>query len=128
MDDPFFAAVGSTVEPVRATRQLEPEVDSWRAPERPVRRAAEKSREQYRPARVVEPTHVVEEHEHTVEPVRPAPKKKRYCENNRMPSMLNNIAEPKPLRIFPNKPPNSKKLFDVVIPDQWTYAEPYSDD
>lgn len=43
----------------------------------------------------------------------------------RMPSMLNGIKAPKPLKINPNKPPQSKKFFNLEIPDHYVYAKPY---
>ena len=43
----------------------------------------------------------------------------------RLPSMLNDIKAPKPLKINPNKPPQSKRYFNIQIPDHFTYAKPY---
>ena len=43
----------------------------------------------------------------------------------RLPSMLNDIKAPKPLKINPNKPPQSKQYFNIQIPDHFTYAKPY---
>lgn len=43
----------------------------------------------------------------------------------RLPSMLDDVQAPKPLHINPLKPPGSKLLFDVQMPDTITYAQPY---
>ena len=50
----------------------------------------------------------------------------KVYENKRLPSMLNDVEAPKPLKIYPNKPPNSRKLF-IDVPDTWNFAEPYDD-
>ncbi|KAK8866940.1 hypothetical protein M9Y10_009909 [Tritrichomonas musculus] len=43
----------------------------------------------------------------------------------RLPSMLDDIKGPKPLKINPKKPPESKKFFNIQVPDHYTYAKPY---
>lgn len=71
------------------------------------------------------------EREEVVKPVKPAKpppeRQARPCENKRMPSMLNDIVAPKPLKIYANKPPTSRKLF-IEMPDTWKSPEPYDDD
>jgi hypothetical protein len=44
----------------------------------------------------------------------------------RRPSMLTNVAAPKPLKIYANKPPNSKRLH-WPEPTHFAFADPYSD-
>ena len=43
----------------------------------------------------------------------------------RLPSMLNDISAPKPLKINPNKPPNSFQFFNVNVPDIPKHTEMY---
>lgn len=57
-------------------------------------------------------------------PRREPERQKRFCENKRLPSMLDDVQAPKPLKIYANKPPNSRKLF-VDPPETWKHPEPY---
>ena len=94
-DDPFFSSVGDST-PVAETKTLE------RSPSPDHRECREIRKERI-------------------------PKSKRPKDPNapRLPCMLDDVPSEKPLKINPNKPPTSKRLFGIVMPEKWEYAEPY---
>ena len=49
----------------------------------------------------------------------------RYVENSRLPSMLNDVKAPPPLKIDPRKPPTSKILSFDNLPETWHLAQAY---
>lgn len=123
--DPFFASSGDVaVAPVRATRALDRNDDDddgygQRGRWRDDKKRKTRDFDQHRGGS--EKIHT----QMTSKPAAPSVKPKPYCENKRMPSMLNDVPSPKPLKIYANKPPNSKKFFNVEMPEQWKYPEPY---
>lgn len=59
-------------------------------------------------------------------PARPPPRKREKDPNApRLPCMLDDVPSEKPLKINPNKPPTSKRLYGFVMPEKWEYAKPY---
>lgn len=125
MDDPFFAGIG-TSSPVSAIKTLERseaksvlEPTSFRNQAEKNEFYRNKAREQSKPKFSYTPNRDA--------PHRHNRKEERQKDPNapRLPSMLNDVPSMKPLKINPNKPPQSKKLYGIVLPDVYEYAEPY---
>lgn len=121
--DPFFSSSGNvSAIPVRATRALEKNDDDDESyPPRGRNWREDKKRTKETDKRQKERSQI------STKGSDAKSKPKPYCENKRMPSMLNDVVSPKPLKIYANKPPNAKKFFNVQMPEQWTYATPYDE-
>jgi hypothetical protein len=89
LDDPFFAAAGGALVPVRAEA----------APPAPAPPPSRRPVMECRPRR-------------------------RDAKGPRLPSMLDDAPAPRRLRIYANKPPNSKRL-PGPPPDHFRFTEPY---
>lgn len=100
LDDPFFTS-SETIQPVYATKTLET------GPDLSTNKYHRETKPQPRPERTL------------------PPKPKPEYENKRLPSMLNDITNPKPLKINKNWPPMSIKVFNCDPPQNIKYAQPY---
>jgi hypothetical protein len=107
-NDPFFCACGDAPKPVYSAQNSHTLVrEQVKVKEEPAKR------EDYVRARETEG--------------RPMGNKgaKRSDDGMRRPSMLTGWSGPPRLKIYPGKPPQSKKLFFIEAPTEFKYAEPY---
>lgn len=134
MNDPFFSAVDEA-QPVFASKTLKPDespsFDNFSHQNNYYKEDTYNNNNNNFHSRERQNTNYNRDHP----PSRSAPHRPQNYRNKdqysyqrnqpRLPSMLNDIKAPKPLKINPNKPPESKKYFDIQIPDHFTYAKPY---
>ncbi|KAH0792690.1 hypothetical protein GPJ56_003313 [Histomonas meleagridis] len=125
MNDPFFAGIGSS-EPVSAVKTLNRSEAASALEPTSFRNHAEKN-EFYRNKAKEQPKSKFTDAPNRSTSHRHQKEENRQKDPNapRLPSMLNDVPSMKPLKINPKKPPQSKKLYGIVLPDVYEYAEPY---